>query len=251
MIRLEETIFNALKKSKYTVVLSGVGMLAESGYPAIRDGEESYDIEQKYGYSVEEIFSSAFFSTRKEQFYDFYRNEILPSISIPPGKGFENMARLERAGLFQTIITRRIFNLPKRAGCKHVVELHGSVCRNYCSHCGKTYPVEYIMEADRIPLCEDCSQVVRPDVCLYGEMVDNKVITKAAGEVQKADVLVVLGTHLKTYLCEQLLNYYGGDKLILISEEQHYSNKLADIYWNSRVDDALDKIIKEMEKDNE
>lgn len=251
MAELSKTIFNNLKKSKYTVVLSGFGMLAENGYPAIRDGEESYDIELKYGYSAEELLSSAFFSTRKEQFYDFYRNEILSALDILPGKGYCNMAKLEKEGLFQAIITRRIFGLPTRAGCKNMIELHGSVYRNYCVHCGKSYPMEYIRNSKKIPLCEQCEQVVRPDICLFGEMVDNQVMTRAANEVQKADVLVVLGTHLKTYLCDQLVKYYEGNKLILITEEQHFSNEWADIYWESRVDEALDKIIMEMEKDNE
>ena len=251
MADLAGTIFDILKKSRYTVALSGFGMLAENGYPAIRDGEESYDIELKYGYSAEELLSSAFFSTRKEQFYDFYRNEILSALNTPPGKGYMDMARLEKEGLFQTIITRRIFGLPWRAGCKNVVELHGSVYRNYCTHCGKKYPMEYIRDSKKIPLCEECEQTVRPDVCLFGEMVDNQVMTKAAREFQKADVLILLGTHLKTYLCQQLMKYYEGDKLVLITQEQHFSNKWADIYWESRVDDALDKIINEMEKDNE
>lgn len=251
MSELSRIICNMLKKSKYTVVLSGFGMLAESGYPAIRDGEESYEIEQKYGYAAEELFSSTFFSTRKPQFFDFYRNVILAPLVKGPGKGFCDMARLEKEGMFQTIITRRVFGLPGRAGCKNVIELHGSVYRNYCTHCGREYPMEYIRDSKKIPLCEVCNQVVRPDVCLYGEMVDNQVITRAAQEVQKAEVLVVLGTNLNTYLCEQLLDYYKGDKLILIHEELHFSDKYADLVHYSRVDDALDEIIKEMEKENE
>ena len=251
MSDITEIVCQILKKSRYTVALSGFGMLVESGYPAIRDGGESYDIEQKYGYSTEEIFSSSFFSTRKPQFYDFYRKEILSALDTPPGKGFYEMARLEEMGILQTIITRRIFHLPSRAGCKNVIELHGNVYRNYCTHCGQEYSMEYVRDGEKIPLCEKCKQAIRPDVRLFGEMEDNQVITRAATEIQKADVLLVLGTNLKSYLCTQLLDYYEGDKLLLISKEQHFSDKFADIYWNSRVDDALDKIITEMEKNNE
>ena len=111
----------------------------------------SYGIEEKYGYSAEEIFSSAFFSTRKQQFYDFYRNELLSAVDIPPGKGYLEMARLEQEGIFQTIITRRLFHLPTRAGCRNVIELHGSIFRNYCAHCGREYPVEYIRNTEKIP----------------------------------------------------------------------------------------------------
>ena len=239
-------LLKILKESKYTTVLSGFEMLQENGYPAIRDGEESYDIEQKYGYSVDEMFTSAFYSTRKPQFFEFYRNELLSALDIPPGKGYLEMAELEEKGLFQTIITRRVFGLPERAGCKNVINLHGSVYENYCPHCGKKYPVEYIREAKRVPLCTECNAPIRPGVCLMGEKVDNKVITKAADEVQKADVLLVLGTNLKTYLCTQLINYYEGDKLIVVNPEPHFSDKYADILVSERVDITLEKILKEL-----
>ena len=156
------------------------------------------------------------------------------------------MAELEEKGLFQTIITRRVFGLPERAGCKNVINLHGSVYENYCPHCGKKYPVEYIREAKRVPLCTECNAPIRPGVCLMGEKVDNKVITKAADEVQKADVLLVLGTNLKTYLCTQLINYYEGDKLIVVNPEPHFSDKYADILVSERVDITLEKILKEL-----
>lgn len=247
----EQLVLDILKESKYTTVFSGFAMLAESGYPAIRDGDESYDIELEYGYSAEELFSSSFFSTRKERFYEFYKNIILGPLEKPPGKCFYNIARLEQAGLIQTMITRRVFGLLKRAGCKNVIELHGSVYRNYCTHCGREYSMEYIRDSKKIPLCESCGSVVRPDVCLFGEMVDNQVITKAAEEVQKADVLLVLGTHLRTYLCTQLINYFEGSKMVIIHEEEHFSDKYADVVIYSRVDDALDKILDEMEKKDE
>lgn len=243
---LGKTLLQILKESRYTTVLSGFGMLLESDYPAIRDGEESYEIEQKYGYSAEEMFSSAFYSTRTEKFFKFYRNEILRPLDKPPGKCFLEMAELERKGLLQTIITRRVFGLPKRAGCKNVINLHGSVYDNYCPHCGKKYPMEYIRDSKRVPLCEECNTIVRPKVCLFGEMVDNQIITKAAEEVQKADVLLVLGTNLKSYLCSQLVDYYEGNKLVLVNAKPHFSDKYADIIIHERVDDTLEKVIKEL-----
>ncbi len=241
-----KTLLQILRESTYTTVLSGYAMLEESGYPAIRDGEASYDIEQKYGYSADEMFSSSFFNARTEQFFSFYRNEILSALDKPPGKGFYEMAELERRGLFQSIITRRVFGLPQKAGCKNVINLHGSIYDNYCPHCKKTYPVEYIRDSKRVPLCVNCSSVVRPGVCLFGEMVDNQIITRAAGEVQKADVLLILGTNLKTQLCAQLVQYYEGEKLILVKDAPHFSDKYADLIVNARVDDTLEEIIKEL-----
>lgn len=243
---LGRTLLDILNESTYTTVLSGFEMLTESGYPAIRDGDESYDIELKYGYSVEEILSSAFFSTRKEQFYDFYRNEVLKQLEKPPGKCFYEMAELEARGLIQTVITRRFYGLPGRAGCKNVINLHGNVYENYCTHCGKTYPMEHILESKRIPLCDVCNMPIRPNICLFGEMVDNQVITKAAEEVQKADVLLVLGTNLRTYLCTQLVHYYEGSKLVLVNPEEHFSDKFADVLVHKSVEDALGEIIKEL-----
>lgn len=242
----ENLLLTVLKESKYTTVLSGFGMLLENGYPAIRDGEESYEIEQKYGYSTEEMFSSAFYSTRKEQFFEFYRNELLSSLEKPPGAGFLAMAELERRGIFQSIITRRIFGLSERAGCKNVINLHGSVYDNYCPHCGRAYSMEYVRDTGRVPLCEKCNTPIRPKICLFGEMVDNRVITRAAEEIQKADVLLILGTNLRSYLCTQLVNYYEGDKLVLVNPKPHFSNKAADIFINARVDDTLQKVIKEL-----
>ncbi len=242
----EGNLLKILKESRYTTSLSGFAMLLESGYPSIRDGDVSYDIEQKYGYSMEEMFSSAFYSTRKEQFYEFYRNEMLSRLETPPGKGFVEMAELERRGLIQCIITRRIYGLPQRAGCQNVINLHGSVYDNFCPHCGRKYPMEFIRDSVRVPLCEDCKIPVRPRVCLFGEMVDNSVITRAAEEIQKADVLLVLGSHLNSYLCSQLINYYEGDKLILVNETPHHAERFADIVVHQRVDDLLEQLRREL-----
>ncbi|MDD2979071.1 MAG: NAD-dependent deacetylase [Hespellia sp.] len=239
----EKNIARLLQESKYTVALGGFGMLIENGYPAVRDGDESYDIEEKYGYSTEEIFTSGFYATRTDLFFDFYRNEILSALKTPPQKGYKILAQLEEKGLIQTVITRRLFGLDKRAGCQHVIELHGSVYDNFCPHCGKKYSMEYIRDAKKIPRCTECSTPIRPGVTLFGEMVDNAVMTKAAEEIEKADVLLVLGTNLNKPLCKQLIDYYSGSKLILITKNKHFSDKYADYVYYSRVDQALEKLI--------
>lgn len=235
-----------LRESRYTTVLSGFGMLLESGYPAIRDGETSYEIEEKYGYSPEEILSSSFLSTRTERFYEFYHDVILTAVNNPPGKCFYEMAELEKRGLFQSIITRRIFGLPDRAGCRNVINLHGSVYDNYCPRCGRTYSIEYVKNSGRVPLCENCRSAVRPRICLFGEMVDNSIITRAAEEVQRADVLLVLGTNLNSNLCSQLVDYYDGDKLVIVNAEPHFSDRYADVIIHERVDTLLEKILNEL-----
>lgn len=238
-------ILQMLEESKYTVAMSGIEMLLENGYSGLRDGEQAYDIEQKYGYSAEEILSSTFYATRKELFFDFYKKEILAQTEIPPGKGFVDLQKLEEYGLIQCEITKRLFGLLDRAGCKHAINLHGSVYDNVCPHCGREYTLEYVKNAKGVPLCEKCEVPIRPKICLFGEMVDNGLVTRAAEEIQKADVLLVLGTALHAALCHQLIQYYKGDKLILITNEEHYSDKLADLVVYSRVDDVLGKLVKE------
>ena len=143
----ENNILQILREGRYTVVLSGIGLMAESGYPLLRDGAESYEIEDKYGYSYEEIFSSGFYSARKELFFRFYKEVILKAVEIPPGKGFHMLKKLQDCGLVDSIITRRIAGLEDRAGCGNVVNMKGTVFDNVCPSCGKHYPVEYIRES--------------------------------------------------------------------------------------------------------
>lgn len=127
-----------------------------------------------------------------------------------------------------------------------MINLHGSVYENHCPSCGRKYPVEYIRESKRVPLCEHCHAPIRPDVCFFGEMVDNSVITRAAEEVQKADLLIALGTNLNTYLCTQLVNYYEGEKLVVVHSTPHFSDRFADLVIDQRVDETLENIIKEL-----
>ena len=237
----EKNILQILRESRYTVVLSGIEMMNESGYPLLRDGEESYDIESRYGYSFEEIFSSSFYSARKELF--------LKAAEIPPGQGFISLKKLQDHGLVNSIITRRIAGLEERAGCTDVINLKGTVFENRCPSCGRSYPMEYMRDAKGVPLCEKCLVAIRPGVCLFGEMIDNGLMTRAAGEVEKADVLIVLGTNLNSPLCGQMIQYYTGSSLILVSEREHYSDQRADIIIHGRSDEFVNKLAEELEKE--
>lgn len=245
----EKNLLQILRESSYTVVLSGAGLMAESGYPLLRDGQESYDIEEEYGYSFEEIFSSAFYSARKELFFRFYKEVILKAVEVPPGKGFLALKALQDYGLIDSIITRRIAGLEDRVGCRNVLNMKGTVFDNVCPGCGKRYPVEYMKAAKGVPLCEKCMTAIRPQVCLFGEMINNTVMTRAAEEVEKADVLLVLGTNLTTPLCSQLIQYYTGPNLILVTETEHYSDQRADIVIRGRSDEFLASMVSEYEKE--
>lgn len=244
----ENNILQILREGRYTVVLSGIGLMAESGYPLLRDGAESYEIEDKYGYSYEEIFSSGFYSARKELFFRFYKEVILKAVEIPPGKGFHMLKKLQDCGLVDSIITRRVAGLEDRAGCGNVVNMKGTVFDNVCPSCGKHYPVEYIRESKNVPLCEKCLVALRPQVCLFGEMIDNGIMTKAAGEVEKADALLVLGASLNSPLCSQLLQYYTGTELILVTGSEHYTDQRADFVVYGRCDEFLERLADECGK---
>ena len=244
----EKNILQVLRESRYTVVLSGVELMKESGYPLLRDGDESYEIEEKYGYSFEEMFSSSFYSARKERFFRFYKEVILKAAEIPPGQGFYDLKQLQDYGLIHSIITRRIAGLEDRAGCRNVINLKGTIFHNTCPNCGREYPMEYIRDAKGVPLCEQCLVAIRPDVCLFGEMIDNGLMTRAAKEIEKADVVLVLGSSLHSPLCSQMLQYYSGTNLILVTESEHYSDQQADIIVYGRSDDFLRRLNEEYRK---
>ncbi|MDD3360085.1 MAG: NAD-dependent deacetylase [Hespellia sp.] len=242
---LEKGLIETIRESEYTVVLSGQGMVCESGYPALRDDEESYEIEEKYGYSVEELYSSAIFNTRTDLFYHFFREVLLEQVmTIEPGPAFQYLAEMQQSGMVDTIITRRIFELSERAGCTNVINLHGSIFDYKCPHCGRKYSMDDIMHSKKnIPVCPDCNVAIRPDIVLLGEMVDNALMTKAAEEVEKADVLLVLGARMNSTLVSMMTPYYKGNKLIVITPDEHFSEYDANMVIHSSIADGLKQFL--------
>ncbi|SCP98107.1 SIR2 family NAD-dependent protein deacylase [Anaerobium acetethylicum] len=231
-----------INDSDNIVCLCGLGMNSECGFPDHRVPGEAYDIELKYGHSPEDLFSSLFYTVRTKQFFQYYKNEIL-CLDREPGAAFYSLAELEKTGKLRATITRSFYSLPQRAGCKKVIELLGSIYKNTCPHCGTEYTVDFVKSASSVPLCPECQKTIRPGVCLYGEMVDNQLTTKSAETISKADVLLVLGTNLKSRLCEQRLKYFNGSKVILINEEEHYSDDLADYVIHDKVNDVLPYLV--------
>ncbi len=235
-------IRETLEKSHYTVAFCGTGMMKESGMPSMRSPEIAYGVEKKYGYSPEEIFTSAFYSTRTETFFEYYRNEMLGK-PLEPSRAFYALAELEKRGKLQCCVTNNVYNLPGRAGCQKVINLHGRVEDNKCPRCGRKYSLEYVKNSKRTPLCEDCMSPIRPEVLLFGEMVDNQRMTQAVQQIEKADVLLVLGTKLNSGLCEGYIDYFQGTSLILINSVEHFLDKEADIVLHEEVKEALPKIV--------
>lgn len=222
-----ESLNRALKESKYTVVLCGSGILEEEGIYMLKKPERAYEIELKYGVSPEYIYSDGYYSTRPDKFFEFYRNEIL--IDIEPGDTPKKLAELERAGLIHYVISSNIYNLSGRAGCKNVINLHGNIYDNRCPHCQRSYPSEYIKNQSKVPRCESCGSVIRPKVSLFGDMLDGQIIAKTATEIEKADVLLILGTSLDSDVFHNYIKYFEGSRLILVHKEPHLKDKHADL----------------------
>lgn len=216
-----------LADSKYTVALCGSGMMEEGGFVGIKKQDKAYDIELKYGYGAEEFYTSAFYNTRPELFFKFYKNEMLHNAPLLTASG-PSLAALERAGLLDYVITSNIYDIPRRGGCSHVVNLHGSIYDNQCPRCKKQYTLEYMMSTRHtVPLCEKCNIPIRPMISLFGEMVDSQRMTKTTLEVSKADTLLLLGTALDSEVFHQYIKYFSGRCLVVIHREKHYLDENA------------------------
>ena len=227
-----------LLESEYLVILKGIGVSMECGCTSYRRSKYAYEIEEKYGRSPEEIFSAGFYNTRVREFFEFYKNDLISSLG-EINDGLKTLKKLEDMGVLKMIITRDIFSLAHRAGCKNVIELHGSVYHNECPHCRRKYPLEYIRDSKGVPRCENCGTTIRPQIVLAGEMVNNALSTKAADEVSKADTLLLLGCDMSSVLAESFLRYFTGKRVILIHNREHYADSKADLVIHGKSMDIL------------
>ncbi len=224
------TLRRILDDSAYTVMLCGSGMMEEGGYRGIKNADRAYDIEKKYGFSPEEIFTSGFYNARPKQFFEFYKEELLRNAPNPTESGTA-MAAMERAGKLQCVITSNVFEQGRRAGCRNVLQLHGSIYGNVCTKCGRQYPMEYVRDAKGVPVCEDCGHTIRPQVYLFGEMEDSQLISRAVEQISKAEVLLLLGTNLNSDVFGQYIKYFNGKYLVIIHKNSHYLDENADMVF--------------------
>lgn len=204
-----------VEQSNNIVFFGGAGVSTESNIPDFRSVDGLYN--QKYKYPPETILSHTFFIHRTEDFFDFYRDKMLAPWA-KPNVTHLTLARLEQQGKLKAIVTQNIDGLHEMAGSKNIFNLHGTVYRNYCMKCGKFYPVEYIQNSTGIPRCS-CGGIVKPDVVLYEEGLDDDVVEGAINAIAKADVLIVGGTSLTVYPAAGLINYFKGKHLVLINKQ--------------------------------
>ena len=224
--------------SESIVFFGGAGVSTESGSPDFRSVDGLYN--QKYDYPPEEILSRTFFDRRPEEFYRFYRDKML-CLDARPNTAHQKLAQLEQVGKLRSVVTQNIDGLHQMAGSKRVWELHGSVHRNFCMRCKKPYPVEFIRDSQGVPTCS-CGGTVKPDVVLYEESLDSRVLEGALADIQQADLLIIGGTSLAVYPAASLVNYYRGDRLVLINKSPTPYDRRADLAIAGPIGRILEQI---------
>lgn len=228
-----------IDESSNIVFFGGAGVSTESGIPDFRSQDGLYN--KKYKYPPETIVSHSFFVNHTEEFYEFYRDKMIYT-DAKPNKAHLALARLEEIGKLRAIVTQNIDGLHQMAGSKNVLELHGSVHRNYCMRCGKRYDLSAVTNCNGIPRCE-CGGIIRPDVVLYEEGLDDDVIKASVAAIAAADMLIIGGTSLVVYPAAGLINYYNGNKLVLINKSATAVDSRADLVIDDKIGEALSEAV--------
>ena len=216
-----------IEASDNIVFFGGAGVSTESGIPDFRSETGIYNTVHKYGCSPEQILSHTFFMRKPEIFYDFYKSTMVYR-EAEPNEAHKALAKLEKIGKLKAVVTQNIDGLHQKAGSKEVLELHGSVHRNYCQKCHKLYDARYILESEGIPTCE-CGGKIKPDVVLYEEGLDSRTLQKSIEYISNADILIIGGTSLAVYPAAGLIDYYRGNKLVLINKSATPMDSRADL----------------------
>ena len=233
-----EVLKQRIEESNNIVFFGGAGVSTESGIPDFRSKDGLYN--QKYKYPPEEILSHHFFISHTDEFYKFYK-EKMNSLKYEPNITHKTLAKLENEGKLKAVITQNIDGLHQKAGSKNVYELHGSVLRNYCMQCHKFYDANYVFESKEIPKCS-CGGIVKPDVVLYEEGLDDETVDNAIFAIQNADMLIVAGTSLTVYPASGLLHYFRGKNLVLINRDSTLYDNRADLVIHESLGKVFSKI---------
>lgn len=232
---MNEKLEKIIDESNNIVFFGGAGVSTESGIPDFRSRDGLYN--QKYKYPPEEILSHTFFMNNTEDFYNFYRDKII-KYDAKPNAAHIRLAELEKEGKLKAVVTQNIDGLHYDAGSKNVFELHGSIRRNHCMKCGKFFTLNYIKSSEGVPRCE-CGGVIKPDVVLYEESLDDKTVDEAVAAIQNADVLIVGGTSLTVYPAAGFLRYYKGNHLVLINKTRTPIDDKAELTLYGSIGDIL------------
>ena len=230
---------NLIAESNNIVFLGGAGVSTESGIPDFRSGTGIYNSESGTKYRPIDIIAHDFFMEHTEIFYDFYKRKLIYP-DAKPNKAHKALVRLEKQGKLKAIITQNIDNLHQEAGSKCVIELHGSVFRNYCMDCGKKFDTEYVVAQSGIPHCDKCGGIVRPDIVLYEENLEHKNVDDAIKAVKKCDLMIIAGTSLTVYPAATFAQFLKHDRIVIINKSSTYMDLKALLTIHDNVGDVLD-----------
>ena len=230
-----------IQSSGNIVFFGGAGVSTESGIPDFRSVDGLYN--QQYRYPPETIISHSFYVRNPEEFYRFYKDRMLFT-QAKPNAAHQALARLEEQGKLRAVITQNIDGLHQMAGSKEVLELHGSVHRNYCTRCGEFYGLDHVINSEGVPRCS-CGGTVKPDVVLYEEGLDNRILQKSVDYIRNADMLIIGGTSLVVYPAAGLIDYYRGNRLVLINKGATSRDSQADLVISDSIGEVLGAVVLE------
>lgn len=221
------------------VFFGGAGVSTESGIPDFRSTDGLYNM--KYKYPPETIVSHTFFVRKTEDFYEFYKDKMM-ALNAKPNKAHYKLAEWEKEGKCRAVVTQNIDGLHQMAGSKKVLELHGSIHRNYCTKCGKFFDAAYVKNSDGVPRCDECGGLVKPDVVLYEESLDSQTISDAVYAIAHADVLIIGGTSLAVYPAAGMIDYFRGSHLVLINRSSTPRDSQADLIINDSIGEVFGQL---------
>ena len=230
-----------LEDAKSLVVFTGAGISVPSGIPDFRSDKGIYNQKTNIGYSPEEIISHSFYEEHPDQFYEFYKEKMCYP-KAQPNIAHRYFARLEKKGVNVTVVTQNIDGLHQAAGSSRVYELHGSVHRNYCERCNRLFGLNYVLNYKGVPMCDKCGGMVKPDVVLYEEPLDERTIELAISAIMTCDVMVVIGTSLTVYPAASFVRYFRGRYLVVINKQPTAYDNQCDLVINEDIESVIKKI---------
>jgi len=233
------TLKQAIDECNYIVFFGGAGVSTESGIPDFRSVDGLYS--QKYKYPPETIVSHSFYMRRTEEFYEFYKDKML-FLDAKPNAAHMKLAELEEQGKLKAVVTQNIDGLHQKAGSKEVLELHGSVHRNYCMDCHTFFDLEYIVNSEGVPRCNKCGGTIKPDVVLYEEGLDHDILTRTVNHISKADMLIIGGTSLAVYPAAGLIDYFRGKYLVVVNMAPTPRDSHADIVIQQKIGEVFSQL---------
>lgn len=233
-----EQLINWINESKRIVFFGGAGVSTESGILDFRSADGLYH--QRFEYPPEQIISHSFFCRNPEYFFEFYREKMLP-LGYEPNVTHRKLSQWEEEGRLLRVITQNIDGLHQKAGTQLISELHGSVLRNYCMRCHKSYSAQFIKDASGVPKCS-CGGIIKPDVVLYEESLDGDTLEASIAAIVECDLLIVAGTSLTVYPAAGLINYYHGDRLVLINRDSTPFDYRADLVLHMSLGDVFSQL---------